>query len=213
MIFFSAIIKTCATRDKGFSIMELIVAIGIFAFVVVAAAAVMIDVFGAQLKAVALKDVMDNARFTLELLTREIVTAANITYASTPPPGCSQPGLLFTGRNQGVLQDRFYYWEDTDGDAQPDAIMRVAMPSAGPQVIPYVSTVNCGVVVPQQFTSNEIVVNHWVLPVPIAGSDPGPTDGQPRVTIGFSMYSRNSRFGANTSVSVQTTVVQRIRDL
>lgn len=213
MSFFSAIIKTCAIRDEGFSIMELIVAIGVFALVVVAAVAIIIDVFAAQSKAVALKDVMDNARFTLELLTREIVTAANITYASTPPSGCSQPGLLFTSRNQGVAQDRFYYWEDTDGDARPDAIMRVAMPGAGPQVTPYVSTVNCGVVAPQQFTSNEIVVNHWVLPVPIAGSAAGPTDGQPRVTIGFSMYSRNTRFGADTSVRVQTTVVQRIRDL
>ena len=211
MSFFSAIIKTCAIRDEGFSIMELIVAIGVFALVVVAAVAIIIDVFAAQSKAVALKDVMDNARFTLELLTREIVTAANITYASTPPPGCSQPGLLFTSRNQGVAQDRFYYWEDTDGNAQPDAIMRVAMPGAGPQVTPYVSTVDCSVVMPQQFTSNEIVVNHVVLSV--VGSTPGPTDGQPRVTIGFSMYSRNTRFGADTSIRVQTTVVQRIRDL
>ena len=211
MSFFSAIIKKSATRDKGFSIMELIVAIGVFALVVVAAAAIMIDVFVAQSKAVALKDVMDNARFTLELLTREIVTAANITYASTPPPGCSQPGLLFTSRNQNVLQDRFYYWEDTDGDTQPDAIMRVAMPSAGAQVTPYVSTVNCAVVTPQQFTSNEVVVNHVVLS--LTGNTPGPTDGQPRVTIGFSMYSRNTRFGADTSVRVQTTVVQRIKDL
>lgn len=183
--------------------MELVVSIAVFSLFVLAAADVMISVFKAQAKAVALKDVLDNTRFSLELISRELRTGSNMAYTTVPPPNCPHNGLQFTSYNQGSPQEHFYYWEDTDGDSVRDALMRVAMPSAG--------NVDCNTVVPQQFTSEEIIVNQWT--VRLLGNTVGPADGQPRITFGFIMHSRDPRLGPNTTVRLQTTVTQRFRDL
>ena len=183
--------------------MELIVSIAVFSMIVLAAVDVMIRVFAAQAKAIAVKDVLDNARFSLELVTRELRTGSNIVFTTIPPPNCLRNGLQFISYNQGSPQDRFYYWEDTDGDLVFDALMRVAMPSAG--------GVNCATIAPQQFTSEEVIVDKWV--VGLSGNVVGPADGQPRVTFGFIMRARNPRPGSNTVINLQTTVTQRSRDL
>jgi len=136
-------------------------------------------------------------------MTRELRTGANVKFTGTPPPGCPLNGLQFTSFNQGSAQERFYYWQDTDGDLIPDALMRVAMLTAG--------SVNCGTVVPQQFTAEEIIVDRWTLT--LMGIVAGPTDGQPRVTMSFVLHSRNPRLGPNTTINLQTTVTLRLRDL
>ncbi|MDP3778754.1 MAG: type II secretion system protein [bacterium] len=187
---------------EGFTLVELIVAIGMFSVVVVSAIALMISTFNAQAKAIAVKDVIDNGRFTLELMTRELRTATGVVYTATPPANCPRRGLEYTSYNQAVPEERFYYWEDTDGDGSPDAIMRVAMPSAG--------SVDCITAPPQQFTSPGIVVDNWILN--ITGNDPSPDDGQPRITIGFVIHSRDVRYGHDTMLNIQTTVIPRGRD-
>ena len=188
---------------SGFTLMELIVSIAVFSIIALTSVDVMISVFNAQAKAIALKDVLDNTRFSLELISREIRTGNNIAYTTIPPPNCPRNGLRFTSYNQGSPQERFYYWEDTDGDSVRDAIMRVAMPTAG--------SVDCIAVVPQQFTSEEIIVER--MAVRLLGNILGPTDGQPRITFGFVMRSRDLRFGPSTMVRLQTTITQRLRDL
>ena len=202
MDFFSITIKNYTEANRGFTLLEMMVAIAVFSLVVLAAVGILINVFAAQSKAIALKDVLDNTRFALELMTREMRTGSDIKYTTVPPPGCPGNGLEFTSYNQGSAQERFYYWADTDGDGSPDAIMRVAMPSAG--------SVDCSAVKPEQFTSGEVVVSQWVLR--LEGNATGPQDGQSRVTIGFTVYSRNPRFGLETSSQIQTTVVQRTKD-
>lgn len=190
---------------SGFTLIELIVSIAVFSIIVLAAVDMMVSVFRAQAKAIAIKDVLDNARFSLELMSRELRTSTNMAYTTVPPPNCPRNGLQFTSYNQGSPQERFYYWEDTDGDSVFDALMRVAMSTAG--------SVDCSTVVPQQFTSEEIIVDRWQ--VRLLGNDPlrGPRDGQPRITFGFVMHSRNPRLGPNTVVRIQTTITQRLRDL
>lgn len=199
MNFLSSTSQDSKETNSGFTLMELVISIGIFAVVVMAAAGIMISVFAAQAKAVAVKDVLDNARFALELITREIRTGSDIQYPSTPS-GCPHLGIQFTSYNQGSAQERFYYWEDTDSDGNPDAVMRVAMPSAG--------TIDCGLT--QQLTSQEVIVRSFILRK--EGLNLGPEDGQPRITIGFTILSRDARYGEETDVSIQTTVVPRLRD-
>ena len=200
---FRLIVRNSKKLNHGFTLLELVISVSIFSLVVVAAVGIMISVFAAQAKAVAVKNVLDNARFSLELMTREMRTGSDIKYTADPPSGCPRNGLEFTSYNQGSPQERFYYLEDTDGDTRPDAIMRVAMPSAG--------NVDCSAVPPQQFTSEEIIIDSWKLQ--LRGNAIGPTDGQPRVTLGFVMHSRDSRFGTQTRIDVQTTIVPRLRDL
>lgn len=183
--------------------MELIVSVAVFSIIMLAAIDVMMSVFKAQAKAIVLKDVLDNARFSVELMSRELRTGTHMVYTTLKPPNCPRNGLQFTSYNQGSPQERFYYWEDTDGDSIRDALMRVAMPTAG--------SVNCSTVVPQQFTSEEIIVDQWT--VRLLGNEVGKRDGQPRITFGFVMHSRDSKIGPNTLVRLQTTVTQRLRDL
>lgn len=203
MNFFSPAMQDDTKLHHGFLLLELVVSIAVFSMVVLAAAGVMISVFQAHAKAIALKDVLDNARFSLELMTRELRTGTNMQYTTTPPPGCPRNGLEFTSNNQGSAQERFYYWDDSDGNGKPDILMRVAMPSA--------ESIDCNAVPPQQFTAAEVVVDHWRINW--LGVGVGPTDGQPRITMSFVIYSRNPRFGPDTIVNLQTTVTARIRDL
>lgn len=203
MHFFSSPLQRIKKANHGFTLIELIVSIMVFSIVMLAAVDVMMSVFQAQAKAIAFKDVMDNGRFALELITRELRTGANVTYTATPPPGCPLNGLQFTSFNQGSAQERFYYWQDTDGDLIPDALMRVVMPTAG--------SVNCTAFPAQQFTAEEIIVDRWTLT--LMGILTGPTDGQPRITMSFVMHSRNPRLGSNTKINLQTTVTLRLRDL
>lgn len=190
-------------RKNGFTLMELVVTIAVFSILMLGAVDVIMSVFRAQTKAIALKDVLDNARFSLELMTREIRTGSNMEYTNSPPPNCPRNGLQFISYNQGSAQRRFYYWEDTDVDSVRDALMRVAMPTA--------SDVDCSLVVPQQLTSEEIIVEQWA--VRLLGNAVGSNDGQPRITLGVIMRSRNPRFSQEASIDLQTTVTQRLRDL
>jgi prepilin-type N-terminal cleavage/methylation domain-containing protein len=203
LMLFSTQLQHIKKLKSGFTLMELIVSIAVFSIIALAAVDVMVSVFRAQAKAIALKDVLDNARFSLELMSREIRTGNNMVYTTIPPPNCPRNGLRFTSYNQGSPQERFYYWEDTGTDAIFDAIMRVAMPIAG--------SIDCSVVVPQQFTSEEIIVER--MAVILSGNFVGPTDGQPRVTIGFTMRSRDPRFAQSTVIRLGTTITQRLRDL
>jgi len=187
---------------QGFTLLELIVAIGMFSLVVLGTADLMLTAFNTQAKAIAVKEVIDNARFTLELMTRELRTATNVVYTGTPPANCPRNGLEYISYNQVSPQERFYYWEDTDGDGVPDAIMRVAMPSAG--------SIDCVAVLPQQFTSPGVIVDSWILR--LTGNNPSASDGQPRITVGFIVHSRDRRYGPETTLDIQTTVIPRIRD-
>ncbi|MDP3769868.1 MAG: prepilin-type N-terminal cleavage/methylation domain-containing protein [bacterium] len=184
--------------NSGYTLMEMLVSIALFSIVVMASIGVMIMVFGSQSKAIALKDVIDNARFSLELITRELRTGTNFKYST--PPGCPSQGIQFTSYNQGSAQERFYYLSDTDADGEYDAIMRVAMLVAG--------SVDCNLA--QQFTAPEIKV--YLVWSVIYGGTLGPTDGQPRISISMTVRSRNPRPGQDTSFTLQTTVTQRERD-
>lgn len=183
--------KKIVSFNKGFTLLELIIAIGIFFFVVIGAVDMMITVFRAQAKAIAIKEVMDNGRFTMELMTRELRTSGNMRFVN--PPGCPS-GLEFTSVNQGSLQERFYYWSGA-------AIWRVAMSSAG----------SVGCTLAQQLTAPEVVVDHWGAR--LHGEIIGPADGQPFITLHLVMHSKDPKVGPETAIDLQTTVVQRIRDL
>ena len=204
MNFFSRMARNRHTQNRGFTLMELVVSLGIFSAVVVAAVGMMISVFRAQSKAIAIKNVFDNARFSLELMTRELRTGDNIRLTTTFPFGCPSNGLAFTSYNRiGAAQERFYYYADSNGDGTDDALMRVAMPTAG--------SIDCTAVAPQQFTSPEVVVDKMYIST--QGLATGSADGQPRLTLGFTMHSSVSQLGQETSIAVQTTIVPRIRDI
>ena len=173
--------------------MELIVSIAIFSLVLLGAIGVMVNVFGAQRKAIAIKEVLDNSRFPIELMSRELRTPTHIQ--GIRPSGCPTSGLQFTSHNGSIAQERFYYLRGSDG-----TIMRVAMTIA--------DSIDCALA--QELTAKEVLVDN--VSTVVFGDGLGPNDGQPRITFGFRVQSRDPRFAADTMINVQTTVTQRLRD-
>ena len=129
--------------SDGFTLLEMVISIGLFSVLVIASIGITLGVSNAQLKAASLQVIQDNVRFSLELITKELRTGSNYKSVALSCSGIIGSGLQFTGVNQGVLQERYYYHGDTDGDGVPDAIMRVAMGSPG--------SIDCGSA--RQFTA------------------------------------------------------------
>lgn len=186
-------------RD-GFTLLEMIISIGLFSVLVIASIGITLGVSNAQLKVASLQVIQDNIRFSIELITKELRTGTNYQLAVLGCPGIIGSGLRFTGVNQRVLQERYYYHADTNGDGVADAIMRVAMTSSG--------SIDCGQA--RQFTAEEIIVEQFIIQ--LQGAAKGVSDGQPRVTMTLKVKAKEPRFGAETAMTLQTTVTQRVRD-
>ncbi|TSC78669.1 MAG: hypothetical protein G01um101433_130 [Parcubacteria group bacterium Gr01-1014_33] len=187
-------------KNSGFTLLEMVVSIGIFTTLVIASMGIMIAITRAQSKAAALQAIQDNIRFSMELLVKELHTGANYRLVTNGQCGSIGNAMQFTSLNQGV-QERFYYLADTNGDAIGDILMRVAMGTG--------ESLDCARAEP--LTAEEIVVD--TLTFDIHGQTSGPEDGQPWVTISMGVYSKEARYGKETKMNLQTTVVSRIRDL
>jgi len=75
-------------KENGFTMIELIVAIGIFGLVVGMTVNIFLLALASQRRIIALRNVVDNIRFTTELMSREIRTGKNFSSAGS--------SLLFT---------------------------------------------------------------------------------------------------------------------
>lgn len=187
---------------EGVTLLEMVVSVAIFSVLMLLSVGAILGVMNAERKAVVIKDVVDNARFSLELMTRELRTAQKYKWdGSSPCLGQLGNGLKFISYNQGSAETRFYYLKDTDGDGVRDAIFRVAMSDD-------ITPVNCGLA--QQFTSEEIVVDQFS--VIIGGTLVGQSDGQPHITISMRVRGKSAKYGADTHINLQTTITSRVRD-
>ena len=169
--------------------MEMTLAIGIFSVLVVSAIGIMLGVTKAQIKAGNIQEVQDNIRFGLELMTKELRTGTQYAFTNF----CSSGGEINFLTSQGENRS---YWLD----AGQQKIMR------GTNVD---GSEDCTNAAP--LSADEIKVENLIFQ--IAGQVPGPNDGQPRITIVIKVSSKDPAIGTETSMDLQTTVVQRLRDL
>ncbi|MEK7123536.1 MAG: prepilin-type N-terminal cleavage/methylation domain-containing protein [Patescibacteria group bacterium] len=68
--------------NKGFTLLELIVAIGVFSAVISASTGIFLSTLTAQRKAIALQNIQDNIRFAVESMAKEIRTGK--TFSANP---------------------------------------------------------------------------------------------------------------------------------
>lgn len=180
-------------RREGFTLLEMIISTGIFAVLVVSAIGITLEVSNAQIKAANIQVIQDNIRFSLELITKEMRTGS--AYALTTK--CGAPGSEVSFLTS-FGEPRTYFLDTTGGN-----IMRST------QNITTADCANTDKVAP--LTSEEIVVDGLFFT--LRGAAPGPVDGQPSTTITLQVRSRSAKYLTESSMNLQTTVTQRLRDL
>ena len=186
----------------GFTLLEMIVSVGLFAVLVLSVINIMLEVSKTQAKATNIQAIQDNIRFSMELFEKELRTGYN--YQAISQCGSAGLGLQFTNINQGNEAERFYYLADINPtDGIPETIMRVAMNTTDPPGV-----INCAKAI--QFTAGEVEVT--TFHIDLYGATAGPNDGQPRVSISMEARAKNPKLGTDTTMSIQTTITQRFRD-
>ena len=183
-------------RRAGFTLLEMVISLGIFSVLVVLAIGVVISVSRAQTNAAADQAILDNVRFGLELITKELRTGVNYNVSSSPVCGGAPGTEIHFSATSG---SRVYYLQGT-------TIMRATADAANPNQC-YGQPLN--IFVP--FTAPEITTEK--LGFRVRGANPGPDDGQPTITVSIQVSMINSKTNQKTGLNLQTTVVQRQRDL
>lgn len=91
-------------RQKGFTLVEVMVAVAVFAIIMLATVDIMLIVLRSQEETTRIQAIQDNARFSLELITKEMRTGSRYQIGKV----CTTDGseIHFIG-NSG--QDRVYY--------------------------------------------------------------------------------------------------------
>lgn len=173
----------------GFTLLEMIVSTGIFSIIVIASIGIMLSVTKAQLRTANLQAIQDNIRFSTELLTKEMRTGQKyqLTTACTPTVG---EEISF----DATSGPRVYYLDDAK-----KALMRI-------KGAPTPTCDNAA-----QLTGEDITVETFL--VQLRGQIVGANDGQPMATLALKISATDPVSGNKTIMNLQTTVVQRIRDL
>ena len=189
------------TFKEGFTLLEMVTSMGIFLVLVVSAIGVTIDIMAAQVRAAETQAIQDNIRFSLELITKELRTGFNYQN-SLLGQNCVDPTfnqiqeLTFTNSEGTQIT---CYW-----DSRPEKLVIMRMNDS-------LNHSNCGdQAYTQPLTSEEVKVKN--LRFVLHGAAQGSSDGQPIVTIVLAVESADPRLQSPISMSLQTSIVQRLRD-
>ncbi|MBI3420803.1 MAG: prepilin-type N-terminal cleavage/methylation domain-containing protein [Candidatus Sungbacteria bacterium] len=174
-------------NGAGFTLVEMMVAISLFAIIMVVTVDIMLTVLTVQSKTTELQAMQDNARFSLELITKELRTGINHS-SETPVCGASGSEIHFTATSG----ERVYYL-----DAATKRIMRATQAVTGADQCAGRANNRFSA-----FTADGVAVEE--LTFLVRGNGAGPNDGQPAITVALFIAP---------SLRLQTTVVQRARDL
>ncbi|MBI3273573.1 MAG: prepilin-type N-terminal cleavage/methylation domain-containing protein [Candidatus Colwellbacteria bacterium] len=182
------------TRNTGFTLLEMIISIGIFSVVIIASIGITLSISNAQIKSANMQAILDNTRFNLELMTKEIRTGGSF---STSSPICAPLGSEI--RFYATSGRRVYFWDPVN--------LRIMRAKED------ISSIDCngatGKAVP--FSGENIYIDN--LRFNTQGTIIGSSDGQPMIRIVLRARSKDKKTALESTVNLQTTVIPRIRDL
>lgn len=179
---------------SGFTLLEMVISFGIFSVLIVASIGITLGISNAQIKASNIQTTLDNIRFSLELITKEMRTGSG--YTLTTRCGEANEEITFT---TSLGETRTYFLDGSAGN-----IKRVKTDITSAECTDNIKV--------KPFTSDDVMVERFSFSE-IEGNTPGGIDGQPRVTISLRVKSKNPKHFLESSMDLQTTVVQRLRDL
>lgn len=183
-------------KQKGFTLIELMVSVGLFAVVMTVSVGTLLALIDANRKAQSIKSIMNNLNFALDSMTRTVRTGIDyycddvMTNGSLPSgtQGCSTGGArLVLTNDQGERVG--YRYRVVSGNGRVER-----------------NVDNAGWI---QLTASEIDITDMQF---YATGITAGNSRQPLVTIAMSGVAGRSS-DTNTEFNVQTTVTQRLLDL
>lgn len=174
--------------EGGYSFMELIVAIGLFAVVVTLMTGTFFISLRGQGKTTTAQNVSDNARYAMEVISKEIRMGKGYSIVLNP----SQIKFTSSMPNRNNAQVSFFL--DTD------------ITSGTYHQIMFDDDTNINLPFEDSITSNNVEVTNLEFIV----SDPvPPPDSQPRITIIMQVKSKGTNPDIASSIDLQTTISSR----
>lgn len=194
-------------HEEGFSLIEMIVAVGLFAIVMVVCVATLFALVNANRKAQALQSVINNLNISLDGMARAIRMGSTFNCGSSPPytgtRDCAAGDIMFTfehyGGDPSTFSDQWAYKYIPVGSSDPQCpqggcIMKSE--DGGANFLP--------------ITAPEISIDNMKFYVVGTTRDDAV---QPRVVIAVSGTAASSNAKAKTSFHIQVAATQRLIDL
>ncbi|MBI2637822.1 MAG: prepilin-type N-terminal cleavage/methylation domain-containing protein [Candidatus Sungbacteria bacterium] len=179
---------------EGFTLIEMLIATTVFTMVVVGSIDILISAKIAQMKAAAIQNVLDNVRFSVETMTKDIRTGSSFSLVQCPP--ITGPVSQLNLTNQFGQPIAYAFYTPSVGTPGIYKIDRSINPDC----------TNTAASIP--FTAPDVVA--VLLSFRLTGQ--GANDGQPRVTVSLRARSNDKKTAAITTMNLETTVTQRSRD-
>ncbi len=182
---------------RGFTLVEMIVAVGLFAIVMLVSVTALLSLIDANRKAQALQSVINNLNVSLDGMVRSIREGSDYRCDSASPanPNCTEGGTAI-------------YFESQGGDPENPADDWVYAYDAETQRIYKSETGSLASALP--ITAPEVQIDS--LTFFIIGATRGDTT-QPKVMIVVKGTAGNDKVKVRTTFHVQSTAVQRVLDI
>jgi prepilin-type N-terminal cleavage/methylation domain-containing protein len=197
--------KLTNTRNRGFTLIELMVSVALFAIIMVMALGALLSISAADRKAETIESVMNNLNFAVESMTRTIRTGYDYHCGTLTGGDCANGDTLFkfTAQDGSSI---IYAYDNSSACGQTGAVAGCILRSTngGATYLP--------------ITAPEVIITNAAstgsgLQFYLRGSSLGSTgdNTQPNVVITINGYVKISET-QKSPFTIQTSVTQRLYD-